>query len=85
MVTGINSDIEYNGKMFHVQTEDGGLNNPIILTRIFCSGVLITTRKTSYLYLLEIEGLKDVVGRLMKEQHNDMIQEIYKGNVKDKQ
>lgn len=76
MVTGINSDIDYKGKLYHVQTEDGGINNPIILTRIFCSGVLVTTRKTSYVYLLDMDGFKDVVENLMKEQHNEMIQEI---------
>ena len=76
MVTGINSDIDYNGKLYHVQTEDGGINNPIILTRIFCSGVLVTTRKTSYVYLLDMDGFKEVVENLMREQHNEMIQEI---------
>ncbi len=82
MVTGINSDIDYNGTIYHVQTEDGGINNPIVLTRIFCSGVLLTTRKTSYVYLLEIDGLINVVENLMKEQHNEMIQEIQSGQVK---
>jgi len=81
MVTGINSDIDYNGKLYHVQTEDGGINNPIILTRIFCSGVLVTTRKTSYVYLLDMDGFKDVVENLMKEQHNEMIQEIQNGKI----
>ena len=81
MVTGINSDIDYNGKLYHVQTEDGGINNPIILTRIFCSGVLVTTRKTSYVYLLDMDGFKDVVENLMKEQHNEMIQEIQNGKM----
>ena len=81
MVTGINSDIDYNGKLYHVQTEDGGINNPIILTRIFCSGVLVTTRKTSYVYLLDMDGFKDVVENLMKEQHNEMIQEIQDGKM----
>ena len=81
MVTGINSDIDYNGKLYHVQTEDGGINNPIILTRIFCSGVLVTTRKTSYVYLLDMDGFKDVVENLMREQHNEMIQEIQNGKM----
>jgi len=81
MVTGINSDIDYNGKVYHVQTEDGGINNPIILTRIFCTGILVTSRKTSYVYLLEMDGLKNVVENLMKEQHNEMIQEIHSGKV----
>jgi len=81
MVTGINSDIDYNGKLYHVQTEDGGINNPIILTRIFSSGVLVTTRKTSYVYLLDMDGFKEVVENLMKEQHNEMIQEIQNGKM----
>ena len=81
MVTGINSDIDYNGKVYHVQTEDGGINNPIILTRIFCTGVLVTTRKTSYVDLLEMDGFKIVVENLMKEQHNEMIQELHSGKV----
>ena len=81
MVTGINRDIDYNGKLYHVQTEDGGINNPIILTRIFCSGVLVTTRKTSYVYLLDMDGFKDVVENLMREQHNEMIQEIQNGKM----
>lgn len=80
MVAGLNSEIEHNGKIFHVQTEDGGLRNPIILTRIFCGGVLVTSRKTSYVFLLDREDLKDVVGKLMKEQHQEMIQDIYKTN-----
>src|SRR4030065_485046 len=79
MVTGLNSDIDYNGKVYHIQTEDGGINNPIILTRIFCTGVLITTRKTSYVYQLDIDGIKTVVENLMKEQHNEMIQELHSG------
>ena len=81
MVTGINSDIDYNGKVYHVQTEDGGINNPIVLTRIFCSGELVTTRKTSYVYLLEMDGFKNVVENLMKEQHHEIIQEIHGGKV----
>lgn len=81
MVTGINSDVDYNGKTYHVQTEDGGINNPVILTRIYSSGVLVTSRKTSYLYLLEMDGFVSVVERLMKEQHNEMIQEVQSGKV----
>lgn len=76
MVTGLNSDIEHDGKIYHVQTEDGGLRNPIILTRVFCGGIVVSSRKTSYVYLLDREDLKGVVEQLMKEQHQEMIQEI---------
>jgi len=33
MITGFNSDIEYGGKVFHVQTEEKGLDNPVVITR----------------------------------------------------
>lgn len=78
MVTGLNSEIENNGKTYHVQTEDGGLRNPIILTRVFFGGSVISSKKTSYVYLLDREDLKGVVEQLMREQHQEMIQEIYK-------
>lgn len=78
MVAGLNSDVEHNGKNYHVQTEDGGLRNPIILTRVFCGGIVVSSRKTSYVYLLDREDLKGVVEQLMKEQHQEMIQEIYR-------
>lgn len=80
MVAGLNSEIEHNGKTYHVQTEDGGLHNPIILTRIFYKGIIVSSRKTSYVYLLDRDDLKGVVEQLMKEQHKEMIQEIYKDN-----
>ncbi len=78
MVTGLNSEVEHIGKTYHVQTEDGGLHNPIILTRIFCGGVIVSSRKTSYVYLLDREDLKGVVEQLMREQHQEMIQEVYR-------
>ena len=78
MVTGLNSEIEHNGKAYHVQTEDGGISNPSILTRIFCGGVIVSSKKTSYVYLLDREDLKGVVEKLMREQHEEMIQEVYR-------
>lgn len=76
MVTGLNSEIERNGKTYHVQTEDGGISNPIILTRLFCGGVIISSKKTSYVYLMDRDDLKEVVENLMKEQHDEMIREV---------
>ena len=77
MVSGLNSEIEHKGKTYHVQTEDGGISNPIILTRIFCGGVSVSSKKTSYVDLLDREDLKGVVEKLMREQHEEMIREVY--------
>ncbi len=30
MVTGFNTDVQHDGKIYHVQTEDKGVDNPLI-------------------------------------------------------
>jgi hypothetical protein len=77
--SGLNSDVERGGKTYHVQTEDGGIVNPVILTRLFSNGVLLSQRKTGYVYLLEREDLSDVVDRLMREQHQAVVTDLQQG------
>jgi hypothetical protein len=79
MKPGMNSDIEWGGKLYHVQTEDGGLANPAILTRLFHRGVVVSSRKTSYLYLMEREDLDTLIVQLMKDQHHAVIVDLQRG------
>lgn len=79
MIPGLNTDIEWNGKTYHVQTEDGGHTNPAILTLLFLAGVVVSSRKTSYLYLTDRGDLDDVVLQLMKDQHQAVIEDLRKG------
>ena len=37
-VTGFNHNIKHKGKLYHVQTEDSGVNNPHIITHLFVGG-----------------------------------------------
>ncbi len=45
---GFNSDIVFKGMDFHVQTEDWGLDNPFIVSRVYQNGAVIKSVKTSY-------------------------------------
>ena len=83
MRPGLNSDIDWGGKLYHVQTEDGGLANPAILTRLFFRGVVLSSRKTSYLYLMDREDLDTVVVKLMKDQHHAVIEDLKRGVIDD--
>ena len=38
MITGFNTDVKYKGTVFHVQTEDKGVANPIIESLIYKGG-----------------------------------------------
>ena len=80
MLTGFNTDVKYNGKVYHVQTEDKGTANPVIETLIYLGGEIIEARRTSYRDLLEKEGFRpQMVQKLMEKQHRTAIADIRNG------
>jgi hypothetical protein len=79
MLSGINTDIPYNGKIYHVQTEDGGVENPVITTILFCGGAIRSTKKSGYKDVLQADSLKDIIREMMKEQHKAMVRELASG------
>jgi len=77
MITGFNTDIENQGQLFHVQTEDKGVANPIIETLVYAGGQIVCARKTSYAELAARGELsEDVIHSRMEAQHRELIREI---------
>ena len=58
MLVGYNNNVTYKGKVYHVQTEDSGLNNPIIVTLLYIKGTILASKKTSYSHLIGIKDIK---------------------------
>ena len=79
MLSGINVDIEFQSKTYHVQTEDGGLENPVVVTTLFEGGAILASRKTSYADLLEKDNLAEAIRDLIKEQHKAVVQDLMAG------
>lgn len=81
MLKGRNTDLKYGDQNYHIQTEDWGVLNPYIVTRIFNSGRVIYTIKTDYKAWIErkIEGLGDKLQEALNLQHDDTIQEVRSG------
>ena len=78
-VTGFNHNIKHKGKVYHVQTEDSGVNNPHIITHLFVGGNILASKKTSYKDILNVENLANVVRELMEEQHKEMLRNLING------
>ena len=76
MVVGYNHNIRYKGEVFHVQTEDSGINTPHIITLLYKGGNIIASKKTSYADIVKMGNLNQVVEELMKEQHKDMLRRL---------
>jgi len=79
MVVGFNHNIKHKGKMYHIQTEDSGLENPHIITHLFVGGNILASKKTSYADIIGAENLPQVVRELMEEQHKEMLRNLING------
>ncbi len=79
MITGFNTDIKHNEKVYHVQTEDKGVGNPYIESLVYVGGEILASKKTSYAEQLKT-GIDDKwIGGLMEQQHRTMIAAIKRG------
>ena len=80
VITGFNSDVKYKGKVYHVQTEDKGTENPLIETLIYKGGEILASRRLPYKDLIEGDDTEAAISHLMEEQHNTMILEVKRGS-----
>jgi hypothetical protein len=86
MVSGYNHNVKYQGEVFHVQTEDSGLQNPHIKTHVFIGGTIVATERQSYAELVGREDLRAHLTELMQAQHKAVLKELihgaYDGSIK---
>lgn len=79
MLTGHNTDLKVKGEIYHIQTEDGGINNPVITTLLYSKGAILASKKISYADIIKVDRMEEVVKGLMDEQHKRMIKELKEG------
>jgi hypothetical protein len=79
MLSGFNHNLKYKGKIFHIQTEDGGKDNPQILTHAFLGGVILDTVRQAYNDLLENPDSQETLRGRMKAQHLEEIRKLFSG------
>ncbi len=84
MVPGFNHNVKYKGQVFHVQTEDSGVENPHIITHLFLGGNIVKSQKSSYDALLNEPDLIDKVKQIMQAQHKQMLRSLVSGSFDDK-
>lgn len=79
-ILGFNHNFRHRGLVFHVQTEDSGIENPHIFTHLFNGGVILSSRKLTY----DSGSAEEVVKALMQAQHKAMLKDLKKGTFDDK-
>ena len=86
MQKGFNSDVNFQGQKYHIQTEDWGFQNPFLVSRIFRQGAVLRTIKTSYVEILKQSTLPlesdtqvDTIQKALRHQHTLVVEKLLSG------
>ena len=83
MITGFNTDIEHDGVVYHVQTEDKGLDTPIILSLVYSGGTILASKRAPYEDLIASGFSDEVLAERLKRQHRLICAAIHSGRIDD--
>lgn len=81
VLTGYNTDIDYAGTTYHVQTEDKGRSNPVVESLVYARGEILYSRRTSYQDLVDEKVESDAIATLMERQHHTIVEAIRRGRL----
>ena len=83
MITGFNTDVRHEGNVYHVQTEDGGKDNPILESLIYIGGTIVAKKLTPYPEQIDDDARHATLAALLKRQHQVIIAAIKAGRIED--
>jgi len=83
VITGFNTDIQHQGVTYHVQTEDKGLETPLILSLVYVGGAIIASKRTLYEDLISKGFDEKVLIERLQRQHKLICAAINAGRVED--
>jgi hypothetical protein len=69
--------------VYHVQTEDGGKDNPILESLIYIGGTIVAKKLTPYPALMNEDVRQETLTSLLKRQHQVIIAAIKAGRIED--
>ena len=83
MVTGFNTDVEYDGVVYHVQTEDKGLQTPFILSLVYTGGAILAAKRSPYDDLIAGGLDEGVLAKRLSRQHKLICAAVHAGRIED--
>jgi hypothetical protein len=83
VITGYNTDVEHNGVIYHVQTEDKGLQSPVILSLVYTGGAILASKRSPYDDLIANGFDQDILVERLQRQHKLICAAINAGRIED--
>jgi hypothetical protein len=80
MITGFNTDVKHGDTVYHVQTEDKGLKNPLILSLIYVKGAILDAFRIRYQDFLASDRFSEaLLQKILEFQHRQIVGAIKRG------
>ena len=83
MITGYNTDVEHDGVVYHVQTEDKGLDTPLILSLVYVGGAILASKRSLYHDLIAAGFDEAALADRLQRQHKLICAAIHAGRIED--
>jgi hypothetical protein len=83
VITGFNTDIEFQGVTYHVQTEDKGVKTPLILSLVYDRGTILASKRSPYDDLLVSEFNEKELEERLQRQHKLICAAVRAGRIED--
>jgi hypothetical protein len=83
LLTGFNTDVEFDGVVYHVQTEDKGLQTPIILSLVYSGGAILASKRSPYDDLIARGFDEAILAQRLSRQHNLICAAVHAGRIED--
>lgn len=81
MITGFNTDVNFQGVTYHVQTEDKGLTTPFILSLVYNRGTILASKRSPYEDLVEKGFDEKILAERLQKQHKTICAAISAGKI----
>ena len=83
MITGYNTDVEHDGVVYHVQTEDKGLRTPVILSLVYTGGAILASKRSPYDDLIASGFEEKVLVERLERQHKLICAAVHAGRIEE--
>jgi hypothetical protein len=83
VITGFNTDIDFEGVTYHVQTEDKGLDRPMILSLVYDRGTILASKRSPYDDLVSSGFDEKVLAERLQRQHKLICAALKAGRIED--
>ena len=83
MIAGFNTDIEYNGTVYHVQTEDKGAPQRMILSLVYDKGTILASKRTTYEQISDGDVDEKLLTEKVSWQHKLMCAAVKAGRISE--